>query len=330
MEDPCNGCHLLAERDAFLVRHKKCPHCELNASLDRFKRLCDAAFEGIVIHENGIYLEANQQFADMFGYALQEIKGLNGLNLFAPESRQTASEKINSGYEGIYQATGLKKDGTRFPVEVRAKESCLDGRKVRIAACRDMTLQKAMESGVLESEKRYRQLYDHTQIPLYRMCIHQETLLECNHAMASLLGYDSKDQCLRSYHPAAHYVSPARWAELLERLKQEGSVAKFAIEFMRLSGARGWVEVTAKIYPEQGYIEGVQFDITADQVLTPTEKEVLRLIMQGHGNKQIAMLTDRSVRTIEDHRSHVMQKLGASNLVELIRIGQSLKSESER
>lgn len=333
MEDPCCGCELLPKRNLFLSQQENSgrhAHHESIASLDRFKRLCDATFEGIVIHENGIYIESNQQFADMFGYALEEIKGLNGFNLFAPDSRQFVGEKIGSGYEGIYQAIALKKDGTPFPVEVRAKESYLNGRKVRIAVCRDLTMQKAMERGILESEKRYRELYDYTRIPLYRACISNGELIECNHAMANLLGYESKEECLLKYHSASHYADPARRAELLRRLKKEGSVTKFEIEFIRCSGAHGWVEVTAKFYPEQGYIEGVQFDITADKVLSNTEKGVLRLIMQGHGNKQVAKLTNRSVRTVEDHRSRIMQKLGVSNLVELVKVGQFLMSESER
>jgi len=54
-------------------------------------------------------------------------------------------------------------------------------------------------------------------------------------------------------------------------------------------------------------------------VLTKTETIVLRLILEGKSNKEIARLRHRSVRTIEDHRSHIMHKLGVDNLVDLVK-----------
>ncbi len=54
-------------------------------------------------------------------------------------------------------------------------------------------------------------------------------------------------------------------------------------------------------------------------VLTKTEMGVLRLILDGKSNKEIAWLRHRSVRTIEDHRSHIMHKLGVNNLVDLVK-----------
>jgi DNA-binding NarL/FixJ family response regulator len=86
--------------------------------------------------------------------------------------------------------------------------------------------------------------------------------------------------------------------------------------------------MTAEIFPEASYLEGAMQDITASKVLTPVEKKVLRLIVEGMGNKQVARILKRSVRTIEDHRSHIMTKLGADNMAELISKAKSLRPES--
>ena len=51
--------------------------------------------------------------------------------------------------------------------------------------------------------------------------------------------------------------------------------------------------------------------------LTRTELKVLRLIIQGKSNNQIAQLLRRSIRTVEDHRYHIMHKLAAHNAIEL-------------
>jgi len=152
-------------------------------------------------------------------------------------------------------------------------------------------------------------------------------LLECNHALAFLLGYESKEQCLDTYYSATHYVNCKRRAELLARLKNEGHIEDFEIEFVRQDRTHAWVKINAKFYPEQGYIEGAQIEITASKILTKTEKKILNIILQGKSNKQIAKILNRSVRTIEDHRSHIMRKLHAHNLIELVQKTKSFDLE---
>jgi len=62
-------------------------------------------------------------------------------------------------------------------------------------------------------------------------------------------------------------------------------------------------------------------DSTAGQLLSKTEIRVLTLILEGKTNRQIGQLLHRSVRTIEDHRSSIMHKLGAENLIDLVKQG---------
>jgi two-component system response regulator FixJ len=52
--------------------------------------------------------------------------------------------------------------------------------------------------------------------------------------------------------------------------------------------------------------------------LTRAERIVLRLIMEGIGNKRIAYILERSERTVEVHRSRIMRKLGVDNVVDLV------------
>jgi len=53
--------------------------------------------------------------------------------------------------------------------------------------------------------------------------------------------------------------------------------------------------------------------------LTKAETRVLRLILNGKSNKEIANLLHRSVRTVEVHRSHIMRKLAVDNIVHLVK-----------
>lgn len=53
--------------------------------------------------------------------------------------------------------------------------------------------------------------------------------------------------------------------------------------------------------------------------LTRRETEVLRLIVTGHTNSQIADVLGLSVRTVESHRANLQGKLGVQSRVELVR-----------
>ena len=53
--------------------------------------------------------------------------------------------------------------------------------------------------------------------------------------------------------------------------------------------------------------------------LTQTEQRVLRFVLDGKSNKEIADLLKRSRRTVEVHRARAMHKLGVESLVDLVK-----------
>ncbi len=57
--------------------------------------------------------------------------------------------------------------------------------------------------------------------------------------------------------------------------------------------------------------------------LTPREKEVARLIVQGYTSREIAEVMSLSVRTVEFHRANLMSKLRLRSRVELMRYAES-------
>lgn len=54
--------------------------------------------------------------------------------------------------------------------------------------------------------------------------------------------------------------------------------------------------------------------------LSKREKEVMTLAVSGHTSKEIARKLDLSPRTVEVHRTHVMHKMGAANVAELVNL----------
>jgi DNA-binding NarL/FixJ family response regulator len=60
-------------------------------------------------------------------------------------------------------------------------------------------------------------------------------------------------------------------------------------------------------------------DSVMGKSITGSEMRILRLIVKGKSNREIAESLHRSRRTIEGHRAHLMQKLGVDNSVDLVK-----------
>lgn len=61
--------------------------------------------------------------------------------------------------------------------------------------------------------------------------------------------------------------------------------------------------------------------------LTPREKEVMELVVQGHLNKNIAALIGTTEKTVKAHRGRVMHKIGVRSVAELVRLTNKVTTE---
>jgi PAS domain S-box-containing protein len=115
---------------------------KLSLSEARLRALTVASFEGIAMSEGGTIIDCNDQLAAIFGYPLDELRGMQIARLAAPEQREMVSTNVATGFEGPYEHVGLRKDGSTMPVEIRARMVQHQGRWIRLSAVRDLTEQQ--------------------------------------------------------------------------------------------------------------------------------------------------------------------------------------------
>lgn len=67
------------------------------------------------------------------------------------------------------------------------------------------------------------------------------------------------------------------------------------------------------------YLLNTKIDSSSLALLTPRQKEVLKLIAEGKSTREIAITLGTSVKTIESHRAGVMERLGIHDVAGLVR-----------
>jgi PAS domain S-box-containing protein len=120
-----------------------------------FRRLSEAAFEGVVIHDQGIVLEANSAFGRIFGYDADEMVGKNILDLVAtPAARRLIQHHMMTGSEASYEVTGRRKDGGLIIAEISGRATSYQGKPARVATIHDVTARKHAEEALHRREKQ--------------------------------------------------------------------------------------------------------------------------------------------------------------------------------
>jgi DNA-binding NarL/FixJ family response regulator len=71
-----------------------------------------------------------------------------------------------------------------------------------------------------------------------------------------------------------------------------------------------------------GYLGHAAAEAPADTPfsrLSPRESEIVKLVAESKSNKEVANILNISVKTVESHRAHIMEKLGLHSVTELVR-----------
>jgi PAS domain S-box-containing protein len=186
-----------------------------------------------------------------------------------------------------------------------------------IGTLRDITPLKALEKYLENTDESRKLLGQNLPCAYFRTRLSDGKLLDCNETLWKRLNFASREECLEKCYLSNYYPKEAR-ASLLKILEKDGQLNKVEVQAKVNGEDPIWIETTAKVFSELGYIEGVFHEITLRKALTSAEVRVLKMVLEGKGNMEIAEALHRSKRTIEDHRSHIMWKLNVHNIAELL------------
>ena len=225
---------------------------------ERFRRLSEAATEGVALHEDGLILDANVALARMVGYTVDELVGQSALMIAAPDSRQRVIDAIRSGAETPYEVEGLRKDGSVFPAEVRARVIHSGGERLRVTVIRDISEQKAAERALARSEERLRNLIEQAADGIV-VSDAEGRIEEVNQTFCAFLERDRADIVGRSIGELMDPDELAREPLELERLAAGERLTRERT-FLTKAGATVPTEISATALSD-GRLQGIVRDI---------------------------------------------------------------------
>jgi PAS domain S-box-containing protein len=273
-------------------------------SEERYRRLADSTFEGIVIHDHGRIIDVNRSIEDMAGYTRDELIGTRFFDLLEPDAREVVSRKLREGDSDPYEVTARAKDGSLLALEVRGKEVDLGDGRVRVAAVRDIRDRKAAEEAIDRSESRYRLLAENAEDIIFTLG-NDLTFNYVSPSFVRLTGYAVEElvemgwQGLFSPEALEHIMESV--AEDALGIMDEGKVVSRSsvmveAELNRKDGSVCWVEVNVSpIHDDDGKpIEmlGVARDIserkaTENRFIEEKKRAELYLDLFGHDIRNI-------------------------------------------
>lgn len=156
-----------------------------------YQQISDSTFEAIFLSENGICVGQNKTAERMFGYTNEEAMGRCGTEWIHPDHRDQVMENMISGFEGLYDSVGLRKDGSTFPCEVQARMTTFNGKPMRITALRDATERTRALEALRDSELRFKALHNAS---FGGIAIHDRgVILDCNQGLTNISGYSTDE-----------------------------------------------------------------------------------------------------------------------------------------
>ncbi|MFN7972564.1 MAG: PAS domain S-box protein [Acidobacteriota bacterium] len=119
----------------------------------RYRSVVEASFDGILVHEDGVVVDASPGLARMLGFGLEELKGRAALDLIAEKHRTTVADRIRARDSARYETELVRRDGTSVPCEVVARSYAHAGRHTRVVGLRDLTEVRKLKEEFLQAQK---------------------------------------------------------------------------------------------------------------------------------------------------------------------------------
>lgn len=251
-------------------------------------------------------LEANDAASLLYGYERGEMTGLPLESLFAKEIQEVPGAQRPRA-DGLSEAVSRRKDGSLFYAEFSSSPATLDGAPVTLIVLRDISDRKAVENLLVESEQRYRDLYDSAPVGFFSVNAAKGVIIRSNAYAARLVGY-THDQIigmpvLDLY--ADHPEGKTKAKSTFFRFSQGETVEQEELLMKRADGSHVWISLSVNpVYNHEGAVfesRSVVQDISARKMAYEIE------VMSRERLETLVQLSTMGQKNLHDLATFIME-----------------------
>lgn len=274
----------VAALEAALAEHRKTLKA-LQESEERYRVVAELSPVGIAIAAGGKHIYANKRLAEIFGHSdPTELIGRSVLNYIHPGYRKIVRERIKRQIREMIPVPTIEEkmitaDGKVIYTDVAAAPIRYQGRKAVLALIRDITERKVMEEALLESEERYRTIFDMAPDAIFIADPESGNIVDVNPAACLLMGMPRER--LIGLHQSELHPPEARERErrlfnaYVRYVQKTGETYPIQSAVMRADGSVVSVEIMAQMIQLRGkrYFCGTFRDVSERRRLEDALRE---------------------------------------------------------
>ena len=266
-------------RDVTLERRAERGLRESEARFATVFRTCPESISFSLL-EDGTYLEVNEAYERLFGYARSEVIGRSAisLGLWVDKSRREAllDRLRTEGRVNGFEAQFTRKDGQIWDGELSAEPAVLDGKLALVIVLRDVTAQKRAAEALRKSEEKFSKVFHTCPETIGIATLAEGIYLEVNEAFERLYGVPRNEAIGKSSLALGLWVDPDNRKELVHQLEHNVRVTGFPVLIRHRSGEVKATDVSAERIEIDGRdcLIAVVRDVSEQR---RAEEEILRL-----------------------------------------------------
>jgi PAS domain S-box-containing protein len=166
------------------------------ATADKYQVLFENNLDSVAIADmGGNVLEANPACLQLYGYTVEDVKGMNLTDVVAPEDRRAAADamaNLAAGRPVTKTIRMRRKDGTRFVVDLVASVMAVGGERRIMSVTRDVTERVRADRARSQSERMYRTVFESANDAVFIESV-DGRILDVNRHGCELLGYQREE-----------------------------------------------------------------------------------------------------------------------------------------
>ncbi len=249
---------------AFLLHATRVAAVRARKDAERLATFAEATFEGIVESQAGRIMDCNEQFLQMTGYKLEELRGMAIADLIAPEDRDRVLANFQPNLESVVENVMLRRDGTRIIVEAYGRP-LEPGSNSRLTVIRDITERKQFEIELRESEDKFKYVFDNS--PVGKSITSLSGEISVNRAMCEMLGYLPEELKDKKWQEITHPDDINLTSEALNSVASgEKNSVRLEKRYIHKNGSIVWGDLSTSVRRDKEgkaiYFMSVVVDIT--------------------------------------------------------------------